>query len=114
MRTDPSHALQFAEIARKLDAAGFTQQVLAEMLGVSQSQVSRILSGQFKRRSKLFDDLCKIAYQSSSTPVAVVSVAVFSAVVMSVLLAIREGLRWRPTVVQRPPGSSLFPGRRVA
>lgn len=71
MRTDPSHALQFADIARKLNAAGFTQQMLAEMLGVSQSQVSRILSGQFKRRSKLFDDLCKIAYQSSSTPVAV-------------------------------------------
>lgn len=41
------------------------------MLGVSQSQVSRTLNGQFKRRSKLFDDLCKIAYQSSSIAVAV-------------------------------------------
>lgn len=65
MRTYPSQKLQSADIARKLDAAGFTQQMLAEILGVSQSQVSRILGGQFKRRSKLFDDLCKIAYQST-------------------------------------------------
>jgi transcriptional regulator with XRE-family HTH domain len=65
MRIEPSHTLQSADIARKLDTAGFTQQTLAEMLGVSQSQVSRILSGQFKRRSKLFDELCKIAYEST-------------------------------------------------
>lgn len=71
MRTDPLHTPQSADIARRLDEAGFTQQALAEMLGVSQSQVSRTLNGQFKRRSKLFDDLCKIAYQSSTTPVAV-------------------------------------------
>lgn len=75
MRTDPLHTPQSADIARRLDAAGFTQQTLAEMLGVSQSQVSRTLNGQFKRRSKLFDDLCKIAYQSSSTAVAVQPVA---------------------------------------
>lgn len=71
MRTDPLHTPQSADIARRLDEAGFTQQALAEMLGVSQSQVSRTLNGQFKRRSKLFDDLCKIAYQSSTTSVAV-------------------------------------------
>ncbi|WP_160322387.1 helix-turn-helix domain-containing protein [Aquabacterium parvum] len=71
MRTGPSHALQSADIAKKLNVAGFTQQALAEKLGVSQSQVSRTLNGQFKRRSKLFDDLCKIAYQSSSIAVAV-------------------------------------------
>jgi len=71
MRTGPSHALQSADIAKKLNVAGFTQQALAEKLGVSQSQVSRTLNGQFKRRSKLFDDLCKIAYQSSTTPVMV-------------------------------------------
>ena len=65
MRTVPIQTPQSAEIARKLDAAGFTQQMLAEMLGVSQSQVSRTLNGQFKRRSKLFDELCKIAYQSA-------------------------------------------------
>lgn len=71
MRTDPLHTPQSADIARRLDAAGLTQQALAEMLGVSQSQVSRTLNGQFKRRSKLFDELCKIAYQSSATPVVV-------------------------------------------
>jgi transcriptional regulator with XRE-family HTH domain len=65
MRNDPFQALQSADVARRLDVAGFTQQDLAKVLGVSQSQVSRILSGQFKRRSKLFDDLCKIAYQST-------------------------------------------------
>jgi len=71
MRTDPLHTPQSADIARRLDAAGFTQQALAEMLGVSQSQVSRTLNGQCKRRSMLFDDLCKIAYQSSATAVVV-------------------------------------------
>lgn len=71
MKTDSSRAQQSAEIARKLEVAGFTQQALAKLLGVSQSQVSRTLNGQFKRRSKLFDDLCKIAYRVTVTAVAV-------------------------------------------
>ena len=75
MRNDLSQALHSADIARRLDIAGFTQQDLAEMFGVSQSQVSRILNGQFKRRSKLFDDLCKIAYQSTVTAVGAQPVA---------------------------------------
>jgi transcriptional regulator with XRE-family HTH domain len=75
MKVSPSSMLQYADVARRLEVSGFTQQQLAEMLGVSQSQVSRTLNGQFKRRSKLFDDLCKIAYQSSATPVMVEPVA---------------------------------------
>lgn len=71
MRVAASSSLQCSDVARQLEISGFTQQQLAEMLGVSQSQVSRILSGQFKRRSKLFDDLCKIAYQSAVPAVAV-------------------------------------------
>lgn len=71
MKTGLPQAKQSVDVARRLEMAGFTQQNLAEMLGVSQSQVSRTLNGQFKRRSKLFDDLCKIAYQSSTTSVAV-------------------------------------------
>lgn len=71
MHVDPSKTQQSADIARRLEMAGFTQQQLAAMLGASQSQVSRTLNGQFKRRSKLFDDLCKIAYQSSATAVVV-------------------------------------------
>lgn len=65
MNAGASQKQQSADIARRLEGSGFTQQQLAEMLGVSQSQVSRTLNGQFKRRSKLFDELCKIAYQSA-------------------------------------------------
>lgn len=38
--------------------AGITQEQIANALNVSQSQISRILSGGSKRRTKLFNDVC--------------------------------------------------------
>ena len=46
------------ELARRLADAGVTQTRIAADLGVSQSQVSRLLAGEIKRRSKLFERLC--------------------------------------------------------
>lgn len=49
----------------RIQALGLNQQVLAENLGVSQSQVSRILAGKNSRSSKLFEDLCIYASSKS-------------------------------------------------
>ena len=42
-------------MSKRARALGLTQSIIAEHLNASQSQVSRILSGTSKRRSKLFD-----------------------------------------------------------
>ncbi len=47
-----------SELLIKVKQIGITQSQLAEALSVSQSQISRVLSGQGKRRTKLFDELC--------------------------------------------------------
>jgi len=47
-----------SELLIKVKQMGITQNHLAEALSVSQSQISRVLSGQVKRRTKLFDELC--------------------------------------------------------
>lgn len=47
-----------SELLIKVKQMGITQIHLAEALSVSQSQISRVLSGQGKRRTKLFDELC--------------------------------------------------------
>lgn len=41
---------------------GFTQEQIAFAVGASQSQVSRVLSGRSKRRSKLLDSVCKYVF----------------------------------------------------
>lgn len=46
------------ELASLFKATGITQTVLAMAMGVNQSQVSRVLSGQITRRTKLLDRLC--------------------------------------------------------
>lgn len=38
---------------------GLSQESIASAVGASQSQVSRVLAGTAKRRSKLFDRVCK-------------------------------------------------------
>ncbi len=45
--------------ARLAKKHGLTQSSIAAALNVSQSQVSRVLSGESKRRSRLFNEVCK-------------------------------------------------------
>lgn len=47
-----------SELSMQVKRSGLTQEHLAIALSVSQSQISRLLSGQGKRQTKLFDDLC--------------------------------------------------------
>jgi hypothetical protein len=51
-----AEALAVAQLARQL---GLSQSAIAEAICASQSQVSRVLSGHGRRRSKLFDAVCK-------------------------------------------------------
>lgn len=46
---------------------GLTQQDIANALGASQSQVSRVLAGQSRRRSRLFDQVCKYVFSAGRT-----------------------------------------------
>lgn len=48
-------------LADQFKAAGLTQAAIASTIGVSQSQVSRVLAGHIKRRTKLLDALCVYA-----------------------------------------------------
>ena len=47
--------------ARAAKLAGLSQLDIAKAVGASQSQVSRILAGKSRRRSKLFTDICIFA-----------------------------------------------------
>lgn len=46
------------DVSLKAKVAGITQDQIAKALSASQSQVSRLLSGRGKRRTKLFDEIC--------------------------------------------------------
>lgn len=46
------------DVSQKAKVAGITQDQIAKALLASQSQVSRLLSGRGKRRTKLFDEIC--------------------------------------------------------
>lgn len=52
-------ALKLAQHAR---ARGLTQSAIAAHLQASQSQISRIFAGTSKRRSKLFEAVCKYVF----------------------------------------------------
>lgn len=67
-----AEALLAASRAREI---GLTQAEIADALNASQSQVSRVLAGNAKRRSRLFDEVCKYVFSvreraSASTPPA--------------------------------------------
>ena len=67
-----AEALLAASRAREI---GLTQVEIADALGASQSQVSRVLAGNSKRRSRLFDEVCRYVFSvreraSASTPPA--------------------------------------------
>ncbi len=51
----PARVLRATSVLR---ANGLNQQDIAQRLGVSQSQVSRVLSGRSIRRSKLAEEIC--------------------------------------------------------
>ena len=59
-----SSVLLTARIAKQ---AGLTQSAIADAIGASQSQVSRILSGRSTRQSKLLNDVCAYVYQFQSS-----------------------------------------------
>jgi transcriptional regulator with XRE-family HTH domain len=56
-----AEALLAASHARLI---GLTQSEISVALGASQSQVSRVLAGTSKRRSRLFDEVCKYVFSA--------------------------------------------------
>ena len=55
-------------MSKQARALGLTQSIIAEHLDASQSQVSRILSGTSKRRSKLFDAVYNYVFSAGKHP----------------------------------------------
>lgn len=62
MKAPPSLVTEAALVAAHAKTVGLTQNQIAEAIGASQSQVSRILSGGGQRRSKLFERVCKYVF----------------------------------------------------
>lgn len=67
MNEQPLIQAEAIEVSRLLADAGYSQEKTATALGFSQSQVSRLLSGKFKRRTKLFEKICIFAYKLSDS-----------------------------------------------
>lgn len=59
MRSEKTSAIQSecAELRLRVRRASLTQQAIADALGISQGQVSRVLSGQLLRRSRVFREI---------------------------------------------------------
>lgn len=74
MNVDPSLRAEALLVSERAKALGLSQGAIAEAVGASQSQVSRVLSGTGKRRSKLFDQVCKYVI-SRTDPVTPIPVA---------------------------------------
>lgn len=62
MKHDDDLAVEASLAARRAGDLGLTQSMIAEAVGASQSQVSRVLSGASARRSRLFDQICKYVF----------------------------------------------------
>ena len=63
----PDSRIQRAALsaATRARAHGLTQQSIAEAVGASQSQVSRVLSGQSIRSSRLFIEICNYVHSAT-------------------------------------------------
>ena len=55
---DKPYKILANELSKQVKDAGIKQEQLSFTMRVSQSQISRVLGGKGKRRTKLFDDLC--------------------------------------------------------
>jgi transcriptional regulator with XRE-family HTH domain len=55
-------SLEVLRAASIVERKGLTQQMIAQATGASQSQVSRILGGRCRRRSKAFEAVCKYVH----------------------------------------------------
>jgi predicted transcriptional regulator len=62
MNADSSLRAEARLVADKARQLGLSQGRIAEAVGASQSQVSRVLSGTGKRRSRLFLQVCKYVH----------------------------------------------------
>lgn len=58
---DPALRARVIQAAAACRRCGVTQEQIAEALGASQSQISRILSGRSRRRSRLLEEVCLYA-----------------------------------------------------
>jgi transcriptional regulator with XRE-family HTH domain len=65
MNADPSLRAEALLIAERAKALGLSQEQIASAVDASQSQVSRVLSGAGKRRSRLFDRVCKYVFSQA-------------------------------------------------
>lgn len=59
MNTPSTLVAEAQLIAAKAKSLGLSQIEISKGIGASQSQVSRVLAGMSKRRSRLFDKVCK-------------------------------------------------------
>ncbi len=53
--------------AQRATEIGLTQKAISEALGASQSQISRVLSGHSRRRSKLLARTCEYVFSQSAS-----------------------------------------------
>ena len=59
-------SLEAAALARRAETLGLSQIDIASMLQVSQAQISRVFSGQIKRRTRLLVDLAQLLDAANS------------------------------------------------
>lgn len=68
MKSNEALRTESALVAKRARELGLTQSLIATQVNASQSQVSRILSGTSRRRSKLFDSVCKYVLSVGQRP----------------------------------------------
>jgi transcriptional regulator with XRE-family HTH domain len=62
MNADSALHAEARLVADKVRQLGLSQEHIAQAIGASQSQVSRLLSGTGRRRSRLFQQVCKYVH----------------------------------------------------